>query len=158
VARSTQQKINEMKNKGVREVIDFNGIPNDRRCIKCKWIFKVKINGYFGTRLVSCGYSQATGVGFDESFIPVINGVSFRILLISKLMWNIKAIIIDIETAYLHRSLDEDIYIDVPPSLDFKNSQNLILLEVFYGLIQSAREYYKKLIEVLKLIGFIGNK
>jgi hypothetical protein len=46
------KQLNEMKNKGVWEVIDSNDITNDRRCIKCKWIFKVKTNEIFREKIV----------------------------------------------------------------------------------------------------------
>jgi hypothetical protein len=63
-------------------------IPINRWCIKNKWIFKVKRNGIFRARLVACGYSQVPGIDFSESFAPVLNEVSFRIMLIAKLIWN----------------------------------------------------------------------
>ena len=69
-----------MKNKGVWEVLHVSEIPNDRRCIKCKWIFKVKRNGVFRARFVGCGYSQVPGIDLHEIFAPVINDLTFRIL------------------------------------------------------------------------------
>jgi hypothetical protein len=68
-----------MTKRGVWEVIDEKDVPNDQRCIKNKWIFKVKRNGVFRARLVACGYSQVPGVDFTESFAPVLNDVSFRL-------------------------------------------------------------------------------
>jgi hypothetical protein len=51
-----------------------------------------KINGYiklnnriFRARLVACGYSQVPGTNFNDGFAPVLNDVSFRIMLIAKL-------------------------------------------------------------------------
>ena len=32
-------------------------VPDNRRCVKCKWVFKIKRNGVFRARLVACGYS-----------------------------------------------------------------------------------------------------
>jgi Reverse transcriptase (RNA-dependent DNA polymerase) len=64
------------------EVMKKEDIPQNRRTIKCKWIFKIKRNGVFRARLVACGYSQIPGVDFNESFAPVVNDVSFRIMLL----------------------------------------------------------------------------
>ncbi len=75
-------------------------IPQDRRTIKCKWFFKIKRNGVFRARLVACGYSQIPGVDFNENFAPVVNDVSFRIMLIAKLIWDLQASIVDVETAF----------------------------------------------------------
>ena len=88
----------------------------------------------------------------------MINDVTFRILLIAKIVWKMKATIIDIETAFLHGNLDEESYMDVLPDLNLEPNKRLILRKTIYGLVQSAREFYKKLIEVLKLIGFVGSK
>jgi hypothetical protein len=52
-----EKELNEMTKRGVWEVIDEKDVPNDQRCIKNKWIFKVKRNGVFRARLVACGYS-----------------------------------------------------------------------------------------------------
>ncbi len=35
--------------------------------VKCKWVFKVKQNGVFHSRLVAYGYSQIPGVDFTEN-------------------------------------------------------------------------------------------
>jgi hypothetical protein len=53
-------------------------------------MFKIKRNGMFRAQLVACGYSQVPGVNFQESFAPVINDVTFCILLIMMLTWNLK--------------------------------------------------------------------
>jgi hypothetical protein len=52
-------------------------IPKYRRTIKCKWIFKIKQNGVYRARLASSGYSQVSGIDFNDIFATVINDVSF---------------------------------------------------------------------------------
>jgi hypothetical protein len=69
----------------------------------------VKINGIFRARLAAFGYSQVPGIDFYKSFAPVINDMIFRILLITKLVWIMKAAIIDIDTSFLHGNLDEQV-------------------------------------------------
>jgi hypothetical protein len=91
-----------MEKRGVWEIIDEKDIPINRRCIKNKWIIKVKCNGIFRARLVACGYSQVPGIDFSESFVPVLNDVNFRIMLIAKLVWNMTCAVVDIETAFLY--------------------------------------------------------
>jgi hypothetical protein len=66
--------------------------------------------------------------------------------------------VVDIETAFLHGSLDKEIYMEVPKGLAIKDNKNLILQKTIYGLVQSARKIYEKLINVLKVIGFHGSK
>jgi hypothetical protein len=74
----------------------------------------VKSNGFFRARLVACGYSQVPEIDFSESFAPVLNDVSFRIMLIAKLVLKMTCTLFDIESAFLHGDSDEEIYMEVP--------------------------------------------
>jgi hypothetical protein len=56
---------------------------------------------------VAYGYSQVPGIDFSESFAPVLNDVSFRIMLIAKLVWDMTSTVVDIETAFLHGDSDK---------------------------------------------------
>jgi hypothetical protein len=59
-------------------------------------------NRIFRVRLLACRYSQIPEIDFNESFAPVINDVSFRIIFIAKLIWNLESSIADVETAFSH--------------------------------------------------------
>jgi hypothetical protein len=118
----------------------------------------VKRNGIFRARLLTCGYNQVPGIDFSESFAPVLNDVSFRIMLIAKLVWNMTCSDVDIETAFLHGDLDEEVYMEVPKGLTIKDNKKLVLQKTIYGLVQRARKFYEKLIDVLNVIGFYGSK
>jgi hypothetical protein len=87
----------------------------------------VKRNRAFRARLVACGYSQVPGVDFTESFASVLNDVSFRLMLISKLVCDITSTVVDIETAFLHGNLDKEIYMDVPMGLSTGPNKKLLL-------------------------------
>jgi hypothetical protein len=108
--------------------------------------------------LVACGYSQIPGVDFNESLAPVVNDVSFRIILTAKLLWYLQASIVDVETAFLHGNLQEEIYMNVPKGLNQDDYTCLLLKKTIYGLVQSAREFYNKLLSTLKSMGFTENK
>ena len=130
-------------------------VPHDRRCVKNKWVFKIKRNGVHRARLVACGYSQIAGVNFTDNFAPVINDVTFRILLIIVLLCGYDTKVIDVETAFLHGDLDEDIYMDCPSGLEeCEKDQCLKLNKSIYGLVQGARQFWKKLVEILESGGF----
>ena len=83
-------------------------IPSNRRCIKCKWVFKIKRNGVFRARLVACGYSQIPGVDFSESYSPVANDITIRLLLVAMILFGLSAKIVDVETAFLYGELKEE--------------------------------------------------
>jgi hypothetical protein len=85
----------------------------------------VKRNGIFRVRLVACGYSQVPGIDFSECFATVLNYVSFKIMLISKLVWIMTYSVVDIETTFLHGDLDEEIDMEVPKGLEIKKQQKI---------------------------------
>jgi hypothetical protein len=58
---------------------------------------------------VACGYSQFQEIDSNESFTPVLNDVSFRIMLIAKLVCDMTCTVVDIETVFLYGELDEEI-------------------------------------------------
>jgi hypothetical protein len=90
------KEFEEMKNKRLWEVIPKEKIPEGRRFIKSKWVLKIKRNGIFRERLVTFGYSQVPNIDDTEKYVPNINEISFRIILIGMMVWKMKAKIIDI--------------------------------------------------------------
>jgi Reverse transcriptase (RNA-dependent DNA polymerase) len=93
--------------------------------------------------LITCGYIQVPGVNFNESFSPIINDVSFGVLLIMKLIQGLHAIIIDVETAFLHCDLQEEIYMNIRDGLESNDVEYLRLKKTMYGLVQSTRNSTK---------------
>ena len=82
------------------------------------------------------------------------------ILLICKILWNLHACLIDVETTFLHSNLTNDIYIDCPEGMTSVNNSIdcLELLKCIYGLVQAARQFFRKLKEVLGKLGFKASK
>ena len=108
--------------------------------MKSKWVFDIKRSGLFKVRLVACGYSQVPGVDFTESYAPVINDVSWRILIIAMLVWKLEAKIIDVSTAFLYGDLEEDIYMRCREV--HEEDEALHLVHSIYGLVQSTIRYF----------------
>ena len=142
-------EFDKMKERDVWRKIKRSMKPDDRRCVKHKWVFEIKRDGRFRARLVACGYSQVAGVDFQEIFSPVVNDITFRILLIYLMMYEKSSLIFDVETAFLLGDLDEEIYMDCPKGMDHEDDECLLLKKTIYGLVQSARQYFKKFSDVL---------
>jgi hypothetical protein len=105
-------------------------IPPGRRCVKHRWVWNIKRNGIFRARLVACGYSQVAGIDYNEIFAPVINDVTYRILLIVKILLKLKGVIVDVEAAFLHGDLEGcEIYMDAPEGLNAAANECVLLLK-----------------------------
>ena len=143
------KELDKMKLRKVWRKIKRSQKPQNRRCVKHKWVFEIKQNGIFCARLVACGYSQVAGIDFQEIYSPVANDITFRILLIYLLMNGCDSLIFDIETAFLMGDLDEEIYMDCPEGMDHEDDKCLILDKTIYGLVQSARQYFKKFASIV---------
>jgi hypothetical protein len=63
---------------------------------------------------VAQGYSQIPGVNFTENFAPVVDDVTFRIVLNLIQNKDMEDYALDVETAFLHGELEETIYMRIP--------------------------------------------
>jgi hypothetical protein len=77
-------------------------------------------------------------------------------MLIAEIIWKLKSKIVDVETAFLHGDFEENIYMDCPKGLNHDDSECLLFLKTICGLVQSARQFFNKLVACLKSIGFKG--
>ena len=161
-----RKEFTDMIRRGVWRVMKRRDLPGGRRCVKCKWVWKIKRNGVFRARLVVCGYSQIPGVDYTEHFAPVINDVTWRILLIAMMVWKLDAWLIDIETAFLHGEFEEGetMFMNLPEGYEMidenveVNKDCVQLLRTAYGTVQGARRWWKKLVSILRDIGFKGGE
>ena len=92
--------------------------PNDHRLVGCRWVFKVKRNGVYCARLVAKGFSQIPGVEFTENYSPVVNDVTFRVVVARMLIENLKGKVVDIDNAFLNGDLDHELYMKMPDGYD----------------------------------------
>lgn len=110
------------------------------------------------------GYTQVAGVDFTEHYAPVLNDITFRILLIWKMIHNHSARIIDVGTAFLHGDLKEEIYMKCPDGIGTviedvnEDDTFLVLKKPIYGLVQASREWWRKCVEQFINIGFVPNE
>lgn len=139
--------------------------PKNRKIVKCKWIFKRKLNKdgqveRYKARLVACGYTQVEGIDYKETFSPVIKTKSIRSLLAFSVEQNWQVHQLDITAAYLNGTLSETIYMEQPPQdLNNKHTEEVCLLKKsLYGLHQSGREWNICLDKFLKSVNLTRSK
>ena len=80
----------KMLDMGVWRHVKSEDHPNDHRSVGCRWVFKVKRNGVYHARLVAKGFSQIPGMEFTDNYSPVVNDVTFRVVVARMLIDNLE--------------------------------------------------------------------
>ncbi|KAG8087751.1 hypothetical protein GUJ93_ZPchr0010g8326 [Zizania palustris] len=142
-------------------------IPREKHhnVVGCRWIFKVKHKAdgtldRYKARLVAKGFTQREGIDYGDTFSPVVKPTTVRLVLSLAVSrgWHLRQI--DIQNAFLHGELTEEVYMQQPPG--FENSQHpeyiCKLDKALYGLKQAPRAWNIKLSTKLFSLGFTASK
>jgi transposase InsO family protein len=162
-ANEWKQAMNEeLKSIIENDTWELTELPKGRKAIGSKWIFKNKVdeNGIIirrKARLVAQGYSQKSGVDYDEVFAPVARSTTLRMLLSISGERNYSVQHYDVTTAFLNGELEEELYLKQPPG--FNNGHKVYKLKKsLYGLKQAARVWNKTLNDALTTNGCKQNE
>ena len=68
----------------------------------------------YKARIVAQGFTQRPSIDFDETYSPVMDGITFWFLISMAVNLNLEMQLMDVVTAYLYGSLDSEIYMKVP--------------------------------------------
>ena len=144
-----------MVDRGFWRKTERKKIPNDRRLIGNKWVFKIKRDGTYRARLVALQYSQIPGVDYTDNFAPVAHDVSFRITLARMMVGKLDSLVMDVETDFLYGEIVEEIFMKSPigmEEIDPGSSPEdcYQLVKGIYGLCQAARQFWKKFVNTAK--------
>tara|TARA_R110002050_G_scaffold112373_2_gene226573 strand:+ start:140 stop:2506 length:2367 start_codon:yes stop_codon:yes gene_type:complete len=133
---------------------------NDMVVVRSKWVFKLKLNedgklDRYKARVVAVGFTQTYLVDFDETFSPVLNAITRRLLFSLTSHPDFISIQADVETAFLQSELDYKIFLEPPPGLHAPQGFVLELLRAIYGLRQSPLLWYLTLSKFIMSMGFV---
>lgn len=151
----------EMKSLRENDVWDLVRLPPGRKAVGSKWVFKQK-TGADGSvqrhkaRLVAQGCTQKYGKDYDETFCPVMRQESLRLLLALSVKHGLKLHQVDVATAFLNGTLEEEVFMKQPEGFEVKGKEHLVcrLKKSIYGLKQSPRCWNAALDNQLKQMGF----
>jgi hypothetical protein len=116
-------------------------LPEGKKAIGCKWVYKVKHNSdgnisKYKARLVAKGYAQTHGIDYEETFAPVVKMATVRAVIVvaASRGWLLHQM--DVKNAFLHGELQEEVYLDQPPGYEDMSHPNYVcrLRKALYGL------------------------
>lgn len=152
-----ESELEALKKNETWEIVD---LPPNVRPTGNKWAYKVKHKAdgsieRYRARLVAKGYNQIEDLDFFDTFSHVAKLTTVRLLLDVAAMNNWHLHQLDVNNAFLHGDLNEEIYMMIPKGVSYaRQNQVCKLKKSLYGLKQTSRKWYEKLTNLLPAQGY----
>ena len=138
--------------------------PPRVNAVDSKWVFKVKkhFDGSierYKARLVARGFRQRYGLDYENTFSLVVKPTTIRLLLSLAVTrgWSLHQL--DVQNAFLHGVLEEEVYMRQPPGFSDPDRPDYLcrLTKALYGLKQAPRAWHACLATALRAHGFASS-
>jgi hypothetical protein len=140
-------------------------IPPEAKVLSSTWAMKQKADGTKRARLNARGYEQVDGEHFkaDDIAAPVVNTMTIRICFVLLAMTAWYAHLMDVQGAFLTGEFGngERLYMDVPKGFErYYDAAKyvLLLLKTIYGLRQSAKRFWLRILEVVRFLEYVKSQ
>nr|GEZ74857.1 retrovirus-related Pol polyprotein from transposon TNT 1-94 [Tanacetum cinerariifolium] len=138
-----QEELLQFKLQKVWTLVD---LPHAKRAIKTKWVFRNKKNerGIVvrnKARLMAQGYTQEKVIDYEEVFAPVARIEVIRIFLASASFMGFIMYQMDVKSAFLYSTIEEEVYVCQPHGFEDPHFPNKVYKvdKALYGLYQAPR-------------------
>ncbi|GJU58609.1 putative ribonuclease H-like domain-containing protein [Tanacetum coccineum] len=153
--------LSQVEPKKLQEVWTLVDLPNGKRAIGTKWVFRNKkdergIVIKNKARLVAQGYTQEERIDYDEVFAPVARIEAIRLFLAYASFKDFVVYQMDVKSAFLYGKIEEEVYVCQPPGFEDPNFPDRVykVEKALYGLHQAPRAWYETLSTYLLDNGF----
>ncbi|MCO5609324.1 hypothetical protein L7F22_063550 [Adiantum nelumboides] len=145
----------------INETWELVPLPEGKKSIGCKWVYKVKHNAdgiisRYKARLVAKGYAQMYGIDYDKTFSPIskMATICTVIAVAASKGWLLHQM--DVKNAFLHGDLQEVVYMEQPQGYEDVKHPGYVckLKKALYELKQAPRAWHARIVAYLVAIGF----
>ncbi|GKE80325.1 putative ribonuclease H-like domain-containing protein, partial [Tanacetum coccineum] len=150
----------------LQEVWALVELPNGKRAIGTKWVFRNK-KDYERAILcrqikqVGCsGYTQEEGIDYDEVFALVARIEAIRLFLAYASFKDFVVYQMDVKSAFLYEKIKEEVYVFQPPGFEDPDFHDRVykVEKALYRLHQAPRAWYETLLTYMLDNGFQRGK
>ncbi|GKD89416.1 putative ribonuclease H-like domain-containing protein, partial [Tanacetum coccineum] len=142
-----QEELLQFKIQKVWILVDF---PYRKKAIRTKWVYRNKkdksgVVVRNKARLVSHGYRQEERIEYDEVFAPVARIEAIRIFFAFASYMGFIVYQMDMKSAFLYGTIDEEVYVSQPPSFVHPKFPKKVykVVKALYGLHQDPRVWFQ---------------
>ncbi|GKV41340.1 hypothetical protein SLEP1_g48885 [Rubroshorea leprosula] len=143
--KAMDEEMNAIKKNDTWELVT---LPQGHAAIGVKWVFKEKKNSKgeverYKARLMAKGYKQQHGIDYEEVFAPVARLETIRLIISLATQNKWKIFQMDVKSAFLNGSLEEEVYVQQPLGYVVKGEENKVLKlkKALYNLKQAPRAW-----------------
>ena len=168
--KAMQIEITQLVKQETWHPVDRKDVPSTengsrRKILNGTWAFKLKrlpdgTASKYKARYCVRGDQQTEGVDYFETYAPVVQWSTVRLLLTMILAndWTTRQV--DYTNAFAQATLKEEVYIEAPRGYGFKDKQDKVLhlIKSLYGLKQAPRTFFEMLRTGLLERGFIQSE
>jgi len=127
---------------------DLVPLPPSKNVVGCHWMYKIKTNSdgsieQYEARLVAKWYSQQYGMDYEETFVYIAKMTTSCTFIAVALVcqWLISQL--DVKNAFLNGDLQEEIYIELSPSVSHDSGYVCKLKKALHGLKQAPYTWFE---------------
>ena len=155
---ASDKEIASLKKHGVYELVPITTVPDGRKAVGVRWVYKIKADEVYKGRLVVLGWSQVTGIDCDGTFAPVCRLQSIRMILAIAAELDYEVYMLDVQTAFLNADVEKEGFVKMAPGYERSNESGVpIVMKLkkrLYGLRQSPKNWFSTMDHHLGKIGF----
>ncbi len=127
---------------------------------KTRWVYSIKYDEYNNeiakARIVARGDKNKNEYCIEQTYSPVVASVTVKWILSVIHTERLACRQLDIKTAFLCGSIEEDIYLEFPDGLGCNNGNKVLKLrKALYGLKTASKSWHDRITRELKSIHFI---